>query len=130
MSAISPPFYQSREDLEANPEYSGLDFSLLTPDWTSKRGFYAPDPKSLAARARWNRKWLRERPEKDIVVVAHADCLRYITEGHNSLKYWANTEVGVYTFKCEESEDEEGEAWLVPVEGEVVEIGAASELTY
>ena len=130
MSAISPPFYQSREDLEANPEYSGLDFSLLTPDWTSKRGFYAPETKSLAARARWNGKWLRERPEKDIVVVAHADCLRYITEGHNSLKYWANTEVRVYTFKCEEGEDEEGEAWLVPAEGEVVEIGAASELTY
>ena len=73
---------------------------------------------------------ITSRPEKDIVVVAHADCLRYITEGHNSLKYWANTEVGGYTFKCEESEDEESEAWLVPVEGEVVEIGAASELTY
>ena len=130
MSAISPPFYQSREDLEANPEYSGLDFSLLTPDWTSKRGFYAPETKSLAARARWNRKWLRERPEKDIVVVAHGDCLRYITEGYNSLTHWANTEVRVYTFKCEENEDEEGEAWLVPVEGEIVEIGAASELTY
>ncbi|KAH8106332.1 phosphoglycerate mutase-like protein [Cristinia sonorae] len=104
-----------REDLEANAEYAGLDFSLLTPDWISKEGFYSASVPALQARARWNRKWLRARPERDIVVVAHGDCLRYITEGFNSYKDWANAEVREYTFKVEEAEDVDGEAWLVPV---------------
>lgn len=129
---------QPREELEANPEYAGLDFCLLTPDWTSKQGFYASDTASLQARARWNRKWLRERPEKEIVLVAHGDCLRYITEGYNSGTPWANAEVRAYTFKCEEEEDKEGEAWLVPLpvkqSSVVAKEGAdeptSSEMTY
>ncbi|KAH9927870.1 histidine phosphatase superfamily [Amylocystis lapponica] len=104
-----------REVLEANPEYAGIEFSQLTPDWTSKSGFYAPDAASLKARARWNRNWLRARPERDIVVVAHADCLRYITSGYNTFAPWANVEVREYTFMVEEDEDTEGEAKLVPV---------------
>lgn len=47
--------------------------------------------------------------------MAHGDCLRYITEGFNSHKVWANAEVREYTFKVEEEEDAEGEAWLIPV---------------
>ncbi|KAI0915458.1 hypothetical protein AcW1_003979 [Taiwanofungus camphoratus] len=104
-----------REVLEADPEYAGLDFSDLTPDWTSKAGFYAADVATLQARARWNRRWLRARPERDIVVVAHGDLLRYITQGRNSATPWANVEVREYTFKVDEEEDKEGEAWLVPV---------------
>ncbi|KAI0337582.1 phosphoglycerate mutase-like protein [Trametopsis cervina] len=105
-----------REVLEADPEYAGLDFSELTPDWTSKQDFYATTVPALQARARWNRRWLRSRPEKDIVVVAHGDCLRYITDGHNSHALWANAEVKEYTFDKEEEDDEQGEAWLVPVQ--------------
>jgi broad specificity phosphatase PhoE len=67
--------------LESDPEYSGLDFSELTPEWNSKKGFYAYDVASLQARARWCRQWLRDRPEQEIVVVAHGDILRYITDG-------------------------------------------------
>ncbi|KAI0759910.1 phosphoglycerate mutase-like protein [Irpex lacteus] len=104
-----------REALEADPEFVGLDFSSLTPDWTSKQGFYAATVPALQARARWNRNWLRSRPEKEIVVVAHGDCLRYITDGFNSGAPWANAEVREYTFEKEEEEDEQGEAWLVPV---------------
>ncbi|CCM03245.1 uncharacterized protein FIBRA_05371 [Fibroporia radiculosa] len=104
-----------KEVLEADPEFAGLDLGLLTPDWTSKVGFYGADVASLQARARWNRQWLRARPEREIVVVAHGDCLRYITEGENSFTPWANVEVREYTFDIEEGEDKDGDAWLVPV---------------
>ena len=87
----------------------------MTPDWNSKKGFYATDSKSLKARALWNRHWLRARPEREIAVVAHADMLRYITDGQSSLKPWANCEVREYTFAVDEEEDKEGSAWLVLV---------------
>ncbi|KZT67055.1 phosphoglycerate mutase-like protein [Daedalea quercina L-15889] len=105
----------SREELEADPEFAGLDFSTLTPDWNSKKGFYAGDVQSLKTRARWNRQWLRSRPEREIVVVAHGDALRYITDGENSLKPWANCEVREYTFAVDEEKDVDGMAWLVLV---------------
>ena len=92
-----------------------MDFSLLTEDWTSKTGFYAATEDALIHRARWSRKWLRGRPEQHIVVVAHGDCLRYMTEGGNTHNPWANTEVREYTFEVEEEDDEDGEAWLIPV---------------
>jgi len=57
------------EELTADPEFSGLDFSLLTPDWRSKKGFYSPRVPALKERARWVRRWLRDRPESEIVVL-------------------------------------------------------------
>ncbi|TCD69186.1 hypothetical protein EIP91_008482 [Steccherinum ochraceum] len=115
-----------RETLEADPEYGGkgLDFSTLTPDWTSKQGKYAVTVAALQERARENRKWLRERPEQEIVVVAHGDLLRYVTDGYSSDSEWANTEVREYTFEVDEDKDTDKEARLVLVrrvvkEGEV-----------
>ncbi|KAI0643589.1 phosphoglycerate mutase-like protein [Trametes meyenii] len=104
-----------REVLEADPEYVGLDLSLLTPDWTSKADFYAASPPAIAARARWVRHWLRARPEARIALVAHGDFLRYLTTGRNTHEPWANVEVREYTFAAEEADDADGEAWLVPV---------------
>ena len=108
-------FPQAREILETDPEYAGLDLSPLTPDWTSKAGFYSASEDALRARARWVRRWLRARPEREIVVVAHGDILRYVIEGFNSHSPWANAEVRAYTFELEEAEDKRGEAWMVPV---------------
>jgi len=97
-----------REELEADPEFAGLDFSLLTPDWRSKEGFYAPTVTALKERARWVRRWLRDREECEIVVVAHGDVLRYITGGFG----WANSEVREYTFL---TDDEDADAVMVPL---------------
>ena len=47
--------------------------------------------------------------------------LRYITDGENSLKPWANCEVREYTFAVNEEQDQDGVAWLVPVKGVVQE---------
>ncbi|KAI0366245.1 phosphoglycerate mutase-like protein [Pilatotrama ljubarskyi] len=104
-----------RAVLEADPEFAGLDFSALTPDWNSKQGFYAATEDAIRARARWVRQWLRSRPERHIVVVSHGDCLRYITKGQNTHEPWANVEMREFTFAADESEDKDGQAWLVPV---------------
>lgn len=97
--------------------------STLTPDWNSKKGFYATDSKALKARALWNRQWLRARPEQEIVVVAHGDMLRYLTEGENSMTAWANCEVREYTFAVDEEQDNDGATRLVLVQN-VVQEGA------
>ncbi|KAM0754554.1 phosphoglycerate mutase-like protein [Meredithblackwellia eburnea MCA 4105] len=103
----------SKESLEQDPEFSGLDFSNLTPDWNSKQGKWAPE--NVAERATWARKWLRDREEKLIVVVAHGDIIRAIT-GKEEL--WANGQVKSYAFASESNDDDE--ALLVPVQTEWV----------
>ncbi|GAA6006869.1 hypothetical protein JCM11491_003212 [Sporobolomyces phaffii] len=100
----------SRETLESDPEFTGLDFSLLdsAPDrhdgtaWTSKRGFFSPD--QVEERARWVRRWLRDRKEERIVVVAHGDILRCLTEGRQTATPWANAEVRAYKFKSDDDD--------------------------
>ncbi|WFD19271.1 hypothetical protein MCAP1_001494 [Malassezia caprae] len=86
-----------REVLETQPYFAKYDFSLLTPDWTSKQGFYAAHSESLDARAQWVRQYLRERPEQHIVLVAHGDFLRRLTKEPES--YWANAEVRLFQFE-------------------------------
>jgi hypothetical protein len=66
----------ARSVLEADPEFAGLDFSLLDSapsrhdgnDWTSKKGFFSPE--QVGERAKWVRNWLRGRKEEKIVVVS------------------------------------------------------------
>ena len=92
-----------REVLESDADFKGLDFSRITPDWNSKQGFWAPDDASLANRAKFVRQFLRERPEKDIVLVCHGDFLRQLTadaEGP-SRSFWKNVEMRVYKFDAE-----------------------------
>jgi len=89
-----------REELEQLKEFTGFDFSKLTPDWTSKKGFYAADQDALTARAQAVRQFLRERPEKHIALIAHGDFLRRITCDADgpSAHMWKNAEVRVFTF--------------------------------
>jgi len=56
---------QPREELQGIEEFSGIDFSLLEDDWTSKKGDFGTGV--TYERAKWVRKWLRARPEKEIV---------------------------------------------------------------
>ncbi|BGP35702.1 hypothetical protein JCM10296v2_007554 [Rhodotorula toruloides] len=114
-----------RSFLESDPEFANLDFTPLSDSpahhggarWTSKQGFFAPE--NVEERARWVRKWLRERKEKKIVVVAHGDILRCITDGYRSATPWANAEVRAYTFASADDDD----AKVVPVK-EVAKEGA------
>jgi hypothetical protein len=61
---------------------AGLDFSALSPEYASNEGIYHED--NIAERAKRVRTWLRERPEREIVLVAHGDILRWIVDGHHS----------------------------------------------
>ncbi|KAK4054016.1 hypothetical protein OIO90_003661 [Microbotryomycetes sp. JL221] len=107
----------SREQLELDPTFSGLDFSPLDEapikhdgaSWTSKKGFFSPE--RAGERAKYVRRLLRDRRENKIVVVAHGDVLRYIVYGENTHEPWANTETRLYKFKSNDDED----AWLEEV---------------
>lgn len=98
-----------REQLEKDPEFAGLDLSRLSPDWTSKQGFWAPDAESIANRARWVRHFLREMPEKNIVLVGHGDILRELTCNINGPSYymWKNAETQIWKFDPATVDDDE-----------------------
>ncbi|GAA5948190.1 hypothetical protein JCM3775_000333 [Rhodotorula graminis] len=111
-----------RATLASDPEFTGLDLSPLEPSptpehwagassWTSKEGIFAPE--RVEERARWVRRWLRDRSEDKIVVVAHGDILRCLTEGRRSATPWANAEVRAYTFSTDPAHADD--AVVVPV---------------
>ncbi|KAJ3783378.1 histidine phosphatase superfamily [Lentinula aff. detonsa] len=105
----------SRDELKQNDEFRGIDFESLEDDWNSKKGDFAPRSVAVRARARWVRRWLRDRPEQNIVVVAHGDILRQITKTSPS-KAWANTEVRKFTFVSDG--DDEADLVALPMETE------------
>jgi broad specificity phosphatase PhoE len=69
-------------------------------DTSAHLSLTAADENSLNARAQWVRQYLRGRPEKNIVLVAHGDILRRITasQSGNSTYQWKNAEVRLYNF--------------------------------
>lgn len=79
-------------------------------------GHYAPTNAALRERARAARRWLKARPEKEIVMVTHGGFLHYFTEDwedHSQYQGtgWSNTEFRSYTFSDEEhNTDLEGHA--------------------
>ncbi|KAJ5759220.1 phosphoglycerate mutase family protein [Penicillium odoratum] len=93
-----------------------VDLDLVHEGWNNKTGRYAPTNSALRARARAARRWLKARPEKEIVVVTHGGFLHYFTEDwedHSQYQGtgWSNTEYRSYTFSDEShSDDLEGHA--------------------
>lgn len=64
-----------------------VDLSLLSEDWDSKTGKWAPRQEAIERRCRDARKWLKTRDGKAIVVVTHGGLLHYLTED------WAGCEI-------------------------------------
>ena len=56
-----------------------IDYRNLSDEWYVKTGRNAVDHKSLFARARALRRWLREREEKVIVLVTHGYFAHFVT---------------------------------------------------
>ncbi|KAE8149532.1 histidine phosphatase superfamily [Aspergillus avenaceus] len=93
-----------RKEIEEN----GLpvDSSLVYEGWNVKTGRYLPTHDAIRNRAREARRWLKARPEKEIVVVTHGGFLHYFTEDwEDSSQYqgtgWVNTEYRTYEFTSE-----------------------------
>lgn len=57
-----------------------VDLSLVEKGWEIKEGRWAPTGGAIEKRVREARQWLRARPEKEIVLVAHGGLLHYLTE--------------------------------------------------
>ncbi|KAJ5460861.1 uncharacterized protein N7458_002413 [Penicillium daleae] len=99
-------------------EFAGkpVDLELVHEGWNNKDGRYAPTNRALKERARAARRWLKARPEKEIILVTHGGFLHYFTEDwEDSSQYqgtgWVNTEYRTYTFTDEaHNEDLEGHA--------------------
>lgn len=93
----------SPEDLAKEFASEPVDFHLVHHGWNVKTGKWSPDPTAITERAKVARQWLRNRPEKEIVVVTHGGFLHYLTEDHHDKgKFpgtgWANTEFRSYHF--------------------------------
>lgn len=76
---------------------------LLKDDWYKHDGQMATDPKALLIRAATLRRWIRDRPEKEIVLVAHGFFNHYLTgdvneEGEQTTPWWTEAELRTYTF--------------------------------
>lgn len=92
-------------------EFAGkpIDLDMVYEGWNNKTGRFAPTNKALKERALAARRWLKARPEKEIIVVTHGGYLHYFTEDwEDSSQYqgtgWVNTEYRTYTFS-EETHD-------------------------
>ncbi|SCV74716.1 BQ2448_7745 [Microbotryum intermedium] len=117
-----------RAELEADERFAHLDFSRLDSApaehgekehaWNSKQGFWSPE--RVKERGKWVRRWLRDRPEQEIIVVAHGDVLRAITHPNGPYEVWSNAQVKTYTFES----DDDDEATVVLVESGPTEGGA------
>lgn len=93
-----------------------LDTRYVTEGWNLKEGSNATDVSSLFNRARKLRQWLRERPEKHVVLVSHGRFAHYLTgdvneKGEQTSEWWTETEFRSYVF--ESSGDE---AWITETE--------------
>lgn len=75
----SEPCDVGSETQALKQEFGGLvDTSICSQDWSVKEGINASTPDALKERARLLRCWLRDRPERDVVVVGHGAFWDYV----------------------------------------------------
>lgn len=65
-----------------------VDFEYMKYGWYKHEGEFALDPKSLLARAAKLRRFVRDRPEKEVVLVAHGFINHYIAGEVNENGEW------------------------------------------
>lgn len=80
-----------------------VDFDHVKHGWYLHEGDYATDPAPLNARAAKLRRWIRDRPEKEVALVSHGFFNHYLTgdvdeKGEQTTPWWEETELRTYVF--------------------------------
>ena len=80
-----------------------VDFDNVKHGWWVHQGEYAFEPKALIARAAKLRRWIKERPEKEVALVAHGFFNHFLTgdvdeNGDQTTPWWNEAELRTYTF--------------------------------
>ena len=93
-----------------------VDFSACQDRaWMKKTGFYSTTDSAIAARAKHVRRWLRDRPEKNIICMSHGNFIRCLLYGRTRGPLLGNGELRKYTF----TSDSDDEAVLEEVKADV-----------
>jgi len=84
-------------------EFPKVDFDHLSYGWFIHEGEYATDPVSLNSRAAKLRQFIRDRPEREVVLVSHGFFNHYLTgdvndRGEQTTPWWKETELRTYSF--------------------------------
>jgi broad specificity phosphatase PhoE len=101
-------------DLEVEFRGFPVDLSLVQRSWDSKEGYWSPTERRSLQRVKEARRWLRDRPEQNIVVIGHGHCIQLLTEEgsfhdiRDGLVWpgWENTEYRSYHFDPKSEGDE------------------------
>lgn len=60
-------------------EFGKVDFEFLKHEWFVRTGEFSSDPKAVNARAKKLRKWIKQRPQKEIALVSHGFFNHFLT---------------------------------------------------
>lgn len=87
-----------------------VDFNHVKHGWFLHDGDFATTPVALKARAAKLRRFIRDRPEKEVVLVSHGFFNHYLTsdvddEGKQTTPWWRETEIRTFTFVDNDSEE-------------------------
>lgn len=97
-----------------------VDFSLVEDGWWKHDGEFALEPKALIKRAADLRRWIKNRPEKEAVLVGHGYFLHFVTgdvneKGEQTTSWWDEAEIRTFTF-VDGTESADG---IAPADGKV-----------
>ena len=109
----SEPMDTGSDESSLREAYGDLIDMRLLKDfagWNDNSGEFKVDTKSLIARARKLRQFLRARPEKNIALVSHGSFAHFIVgnidhEGSEVTRMWDNAEYRSFTFLSEDDNE-------------------------
>jgi len=92
-----------REEFSDKHGRDGVSFDHVSQGWYVHEGEFVSEPAALIRRAAKLRRWIKARPEKEVVLVAHGFFNHYITgdvdaKGEQTTPWWNEAELRTFTF--------------------------------